>query len=306
MQTKMYCYHCDSDVDIIQSKQENTYTIHNQAIVIEENCYKCQNCGQELVDETLDASLYQIYNKYLETYGLSIEKFKSIRISLNLSQELFSKALGWSKKTITRYELGQSLPQKEYLSVYQKLQENKDEIFSILKRNKELIGENEYYKILKKVKTNINLKTIHTFLYILKDNPLYETQIMKHLFAIDFESQKEQTSPITNLIYAHAPYGPIIDTKDEIINYLLNNNYLKLICINDDKVRFIANQEYDSKLFTREEEIILAKVKKKLKGKTSSELSNWSHHFRGWKETRDGQIINYKKYGNDFSLDKGW
>lgn len=306
MKEKMYCYNCDNHVEIIKSKRENTYTIHNQDITFEEDCYKCKNCGEELIDEVLDTSLNKIYDKYLELYNLSIKKIKNIRISLNLSQELFAKALGWSKKTITRYELGQSLPQKEYLTVYQKLQENKNEILNILKRNKKIIGKNDYYKILKKVNTNIKLKTIHTFLYLLKNNPLYETQIMKHLFAVDFESQKELNVPITAFAYAHAPYGPIIDNRDEIMNYLLNNNYLKIVCINDDRVRFVANQEYDSNLFTPEEKNILEKVKKKLNGKTSIELSNWSHNFIGWQETKNGQIISYKKYTADFNLDKGW
>lgn len=306
MKEKMYCYNCDSYVDAIQSKQINTYTIHNKDITIEEPCYKCKKCQEELIDETLDVSLNHIYNKYLEIYNLSIEKFKLIRNSLNLSQELFAKALGWSKKTVTRYELGQSLPQNEYLTVYQKLQKNKDEILKILNNNKDFISQKEYYTIIKKVNTKFPLKTIHTFLYILKNNPLYETQLMKHLFATDFETQKELNQPLTNLEYAHAPYGPIIDGKDEIINYLLNNNYLQLICTNDDKMKFIAVQDYDNKLFTEQEKNILEKIKKKLAKKTSKELSEWSHNFIGWQETKDGQIIKYKKYANKFNLEKGW
>jgi len=306
MKEKMYCYTCDDYVDTIQAKKENTYTIHTQDITLEETCYHCKKCKEELIDETLDTSLNRIYDKYLETYSLSIEKLKKIRNSLNLSQELFAIALGWSKKTITRYELGQSLPQKEYLTVYQKLQDNKDEILNILNRKKEKMDEKNYYNIIKKVNTNIPLKTIHTFLYMLKNNPLYETQIMKHLFAIDFQAQKELNRPISTLRYAHAPYGPIIDGKDMIMNYLLKNNYLELICTNDDKVKFLAIKEYDSNLFTEEEQNILEKVKKKLNGKTSIELSKWSHSFLGWQETKDGQIINYKKYQNHFNLNEGW
>ena len=94
MKEKMYCYHCDNYVDVTLSQQENTYTIHNQKILIKEVCYKCKQCNEELIDETLDTSLQQIYNKYLENYHLSIEKFKNIRTSLNLSQELFALALG--------------------------------------------------------------------------------------------------------------------------------------------------------------------------------------------------------------------
>lgn len=305
MSLKMYCYNCDQYVDTIKSKQLNTYTIHNKDITIEEVCYKCTKCQEELIDENLNTSLNKIYDKYLDSYNLSVKKFKNIRKSLNLSQELFAKALGWSKKTITRYELGQSLPQREYLTVYQKLQDNKDEIINILNHNKNNIKE-EYYTIIKKIKTNVSIKTINTFLYILENNPLYETQIMKHLFAVDFETQKELNTPMTDLKYAHAPYGPIIDDRNEIINYLLKNNYIELCFTNDDKIKFVATAYYDNNLFSEDELMILDKVKGKLTGKTANELSDWSHNFIGWQNTKNGQIIDYKKYINDFNLDKGW
>ena len=306
MKSQMYCYNCDNYVDTIKEKQNKSYTIHNSNIIIEEDTYKCKKCGEELIDEKLDDSLTNIYNKYLETYNLSIDKFKIIRKSLNLSQELFAKALGWSKKTITRYELGQSLPQREYLATYQQLQANKDYIFTILKQNKLNINEEDYYIIIKKVNVNIPLKTINTFLYLLKNNPLHQTQIMKYLFATDFQAQKELNNPLTILKYAHAPYGPIIDERTEIINYLLNNNYIQILFIEDDKIKFTTNQEYDINLFSKQEIAVLEKVKKKLNGKNAIQLSNWSHNFTGWQKTKNGQIIDLKKYIEDFDLNKGW
>ena len=306
MGTKMYCYNCDEFVNVKKGTQEKHYNIHNIDIPIEEDCYTCKQCGEELIEENLNDSLNEIYNKYLATYNLSIESFKTIRKSLNLSQELFAKILGWSKKTITRYELGQSLPQREYLKVYQKLQNNKDEIVNILNDNRQNINKEDYYNIINKINTNIDLKTIHTFLYMLDNNPLYETQIMKHLFAVDFETQKELNRPLTKLKYAHAPYGPIIDERDKTINYLLKNNYIQIIFTIEEKVTFISNISYDKELFTKTERNILKKVKNKLEGKTSKELSDWSHNFVGWQQTKNGQIIDYKKYINNFDLNKGW
>lgn len=305
MKTKMYCYNCDKLVTPVTTKIENKYTIHNEEIIMKEDCHNCPTCGEELIDETLDESLTNIYNKYLEKYNLSIEAFKTIRLSLNLSQELFATSLGWSKKTITRYENGQSLPQREYLTVYQKLKENKDEIINILNHNKNNLKET-YYTIINKITTNIDIKTIQVFLYTLEDNPLYETQIMKNLFAIDFTSQKEKNHPLTSLKYAHAPYGPIIDRKDNILNYLIKNNYVQLISTNDDKLKFISTKKYDAKLLTEEEIEIIKKVKTKLANKTSNELSEWSHKFKGWINTKNGEIISYTKYASDFNIEEGW
>ena len=75
---------------------------------------------------------------------------------------------------------------------------------------------------------------------------------------------------------------------------------------NDDKIKFISVKKYDSKLFAKEEISIMNRVKTKLRNKTSKELSEWSHNFKGWKDTKNGKIISYTKYASYFDLEKGW
>lgn len=52
-----------------------------------------------------DSDMYKIYDCYLNLFDLLFEKIKEIRTNLNLSQEVFSKILGWSKKSIIKYFL---------------------------------------------------------------------------------------------------------------------------------------------------------------------------------------------------------
>lgn len=304
MAEKMYCFNCDKKVIPKKELVKNNYTINDENFSVLENEYKCPNCGMKLISEKLDESLENIYASYLKLNDLKLEDFKNIRKSINLSQDLFAKALGWSKKTITRYENGQSYPQKEYLEVYKKLKSNKNEIINILNSNRIKLGE-EYYNILDKIKASIDVKTINTFLFMLENNPLYETQIMKNLFAIDFYSQKENGHPVTKLKYAKAPYGPIIDNRGNILNFLLQNNYLKIVYNNDDKLKFIAVQKYDKNLFNNNEIKVMKYIKEKFKNKTSQELSDWSHNFEGWKKTKNGQIIDYN-YSKFLDLEKGF
>ena len=47
------------------------------------------------------------------------------------------------------------------------------------------------------------------------------------------------------------------------------------------------------------------KVLLKLKGKSSKELSDWSHKFKGWIDTKDGEYISYS-YSKDFELNENW
>ena len=280
----MYCYNCDKNVNAVSKMEEREYVIHNEAFLVEDMAYKCPNCGEELIDETLNESMVNIYNKYLSIHNLSLDSFKQIRKSLNLSQELFAKALGWSKKTINRYENGQSFPQKEYLDTYEVLADNKDEILTLLNSQKSKLGD-DYYIIVNRLNTSIDLKTINVFLYLLYDNPLYETQIMTYLFASDFLCQKEEDKPLTQLRYVHVPVGLLIDNRDIILNQLLRDGYLTLTHFDGDKVKFYSSLLSDTALFNDVELGVMDAVKKVFVGKTSVELSNWSHNFPGWSQT---------------------
>ena len=300
MKKSMYCFNCDKDVEYEIVNEKREYTIHNKKIVVDENVIYCLTCHNELIDENLNTDLNNIYNEYLKIYDLSFDKFKEIRKSLNLSQELLTKALGWSKKTVVRYENKQSLPQIEYLYVYKKILNNKMEFLNILEERKERIDIKDYNNILSKVSLDIDLKTLNVFLYILKDNNLSITQIMKNLFAIDFYSYKETNDFITNLLYVHAPYGPIVNNRNYYIDILVKNGYINIIIDNNDNLLFKANKEYDINIFNAKEIEILNLVKRKLKNKTAKELTEWSHKFKGWIDTNDGKIIDYKyaKYLN--------
>lgn len=305
MNNKIYCFNCNKDVKPKYKKEKNSYIVHKHEVIVDEEVLICPDCENEIINETLDNSLYKIYNEYLKIYDLSFEKLKEIRNSYNLSQELFAKALGWSKKTIVRYENADSLPQTQYLLTYKKINNNKSEFINILKANRKSLGKDLYFKIFDTINTELDIKTINVFLYTLKNNFLTRTQIMKNLFSIDFQSFKEHSKSITSFKYAHGTYGPIFDNKDAILNLLIKQNYLEIVNNEEDNILFKPTQECDLSLFTEEEIAIMDKVLSQLKGKKANKLTEWSHKFKGWIDTKDGEIIDYK-YANDFELDKNW
>lgn len=305
MEKKLYCFNCNKDVKPKCTKEKNTYIVHKHEIVVEEEVFMCPYCENELIDENLDNSLYNIYNEYLKLQELSFEKLKEIRNSYNLSQELFAKALGWSKRTIVRYENAESLPQNQYLLIYKKISNNRNEFLNILKSNQSNIDNETYFKIYNSINAELDLKTINVFLYVLKNNFLTKTQIMKNLFSIDFQSMKENNKAITSLKYAHGTYGPIIDNKDAYLSFLIKQNYLEFVNDEEDKILFKPIYECDLSMFTNEEIAIMDKVLKQLKGKEAKKLTDWSHKFKGWVETKNGEIIDYG-YAKDFELDKNW
>lgn len=151
----------------------------------------------------------------------------------------------------------------------------------------------EYYKILSILPFSKEYKTVNTILYLLKNNKLCETSLMKHLFAVDFYNCKENKEAITNLKYAHLPYGPVVDSRNALYNFLIKNDYIK-IEINDVSTDFTTDKDFDKKLFTKEELNSLKTIKDKFKGYSTSELSDWSHSFKGYIDTKNGEIIDYK------------
>lgn len=284
-------------VKLVQKKFTNTQS--------EERNFKCPNCGNELINDNLNESLYNIYNAYLNLYSLNFNKLKEIRKNYNLSQELFAKALGWSKRTIIRYENAESLPQRQSLLIYKKIENDKNAFLEILKSNKDSMNKNEYYKIYQLINVDIDLKTINVFLYVLHNNPLTRTQIMKNFFAIDFEAVKEINHPITSFKYAHGTYGPVINNQKTYLELLIHQNYLEFANDEDDKILFEPTQDCDLSLFTKEEINIMNKVLSQLKNKSATELTKWSHLFKGWNNTKAGEIIEFS-HAKNFKLTDNW
>ena len=302
MNKEYYCWYCDKDIVPVKRKVDNEYVIRGEKVSVHEELPFCPICGNQIDDGTMDDQLRTGYDAYLNLFGLSFQKLKDIRENYHLSQELFAKALGWGKKTIVRYENVESLPQVQYLQVYKKIDNNKLEFIKILNMNKQNMEEKTYNKICSLIGYQENLKTENAILYLLKNNGLNVTQLMKNLFAVDFLSYKTNNRLITNLNYAHASFGPIVDKRTEFIDNMIKNNIIKTTTsYNDDFIIFENAMEPNINVFNDEELEILKKVKKTLKNKTATELTSWSHDFMGWKKTKMGKTIDFK-YAEYFEL----
>lgn len=302
MNKEYYCWYCDKDIVPIIREEDNEYVIRGEKVTVHEKLPFCPICSNQIDDGTMDDQLRAGYDAYLNLFGLSFQKLKDIRKSYHLSQELFAKALGWGKKTIVRYENVESLPQVQYLQVYKKIENNKSEFIKILNVNKPTLEEKTYNKICSLIDYKDDSKTENTILFLLKGNSLNVTQLMKNLFAVDFLSYKMNGKSITNLNYAHASFGPIVDKRTEFIDNLIKSDMIKTTTsYNDAFIIFENNTAPNISVFDSKELDVLKKVKKSLKNKTAGELTNWSHNFVGWKETKMGKEINFK-YAEYFEL----
>lgn len=80
---------------------------------------------------------------------------------------------------------------------------------------------------------------------------------------------------------------------------------MEIVNDEEDNILFKSSQECDLSLFTEQEIEIMNKVLLQLKGKKAKKLTDWSHKFNGWIETKDGELIDYS-YAKDFELTKNW
>lgn len=298
---KMYCYDCNKEQQVITKKEQKEYEFRGKKYTIEEENHYCPECFNLLIDNN-DNFMEKIYDQYLNDYGLSVEKIKDIRKNYGLSQDLFAKVLSWSKKTVIRYENAQSVPQGEYLSMYCRLMKHPDDVFAILEQNKDKMAKEDYKQVVKAPYFRI-YKSIQMILYFIKDKSLYMTQIMKHLFACDMLFMKKYNTSISNFIYCALPHGPVIDQYKNFFEFLFYNDYTDFDFDEDiDKPKYIANITFDSDLFTKEELECMQYIKNVFKGKSSKQLSEWSHQFDAWSKTKIGDRIDLQKYIDNFKV----
>ena len=300
---KKYCYNCNKDVTYKEKMENTEYSYRNKSFLIREKKYYCTLCGNELEGNDLDDEVENIYNGYLKFYNLTRDSFLNIRKSLGLSQEMFALALGWSKKSVVRYENNEEIPSGEYLKTYMKLNQDKDYFGDLLWLNRVNLDDDIYYKIINKVKLNLDIKSRNVILYFLKDKTLYLGQLLKLLFAGDFWCFKNTGRTLTSFKYARLPFGPVVDKYNVVLNAMLKSGEItceNVLLQDGEKLKYKSEKEVDLGLFTDKEIEFMRDVKRKLGQKSAKELSLWSHEFIGWKETQMGKIINYEKYASDF------
>ena len=132
-------------------------------------------------------------------------------------------------------------------------------------------------------------------LYIINKVKLNRTQLMKYLFGVDFESYKLYAKSISIFNYAHAPFGPIVNNQDALINFLIKQDYISLESSKDDTfMLFVPSQKADLSCFNDNEIQVIDKIINTFKNKSAKELSEWSHQFKGWIDTKDGEIISFR------------
>ena len=103
MEKIYYCYGCNATTETKIIEKEQTLNVKGRDITLRVQVRVCAVCGEEILDEELDAkTLEMFYKQYRNLENLLLpEEIKAIRQKYNLSQASFAKLLGFGEKTIT-------------------------------------------------------------------------------------------------------------------------------------------------------------------------------------------------------------
>ena len=109
---KNFCFTCGEFVSSFVQNTTETFHVRGIDITITSPARICENCGEIIFDEVLDdEKLKLVYRAYREQKGLlQPEEIRAIREKRNLTQEEFSKLLGFN---VARYENGSLQSEEE-------------------------------------------------------------------------------------------------------------------------------------------------------------------------------------------------
>ena len=119
---------------------------------------------------------------------------------------------------------------------------------------------------------------------------------LKLLFFTDFFAYAKFGEPITNIDYCNQEYGPAPVNILSILNAMTETGEIEVIptqVFTQTQMRPVAKRSPDVSVFNSREVALVDNVIDELKHMTAEEVSDYSHHFIGWKITERFEKIPY-------------
>ena len=322
----MFCSICEENHDVSLIEEERETMVKGEKIKYKELYYKCDKYRDNNIfmsGELWNINLINSLDAYrIKKDLLTSKEIKDIRKKYDLTQSELAYLLNLGEVTITRYETKQ-IQDASVDNMLKEMNDNNIIALKLLEKNKnkfkryeeienkikEIIDKNVIsflneqeliakYTDFNEININngnvlLNIEKLKNILgYITKEmGQMKKVVLMKLLWYIDSISFKIRGYAITGLVYQHMPYGALPIGHREIIE--LSSIKSKLF-INDrefEEYKIEFNNEYKIKRIEKDEKEIIDKVINKFRNYRSSEISNYMHKEKAYKETKDNDII---------------
>ena len=332
---RKYCEECGREVETKIITKKECYDVCGEQIEVDAQVLVCAECEEELYCEELDnATLTRAYNEYRRRHRLLFpDEIKKIREKYGLSQRGFAKLLNWGDKTICRYENG-SIQDKAHNSLLLFLREPEN-MRTYLTENEISLDERQKAKLLAAVEKleqdaeyRVGSRIFDLFFlripceengfkgfdyekvcamvlfFAHKSSELLKTKLMKLLNYSDMIFYKENGISMSGLKYAHLPYGPVPENFDILLGKMAADHIAHIEVTYDngyEKHQVIPECDISEDIFSAEELEVLERIFVKFKDFGSADISNYSHKEKGYRSTKQGEIISYS-YAKDIQL----
>lgn len=332
---KKYCEECGKEVEAKIITKRESYNVCGETIDVDAQILACPYCKEEFYCETLDSeTLLNAYNEYRRRHKLLLpNEIKQIREQYGLSQRSFAKLLNWGDKTIHRYENG-SIQDKAHNSLLLFLKEPKN-MQMYLAENEIVLEERQQKKLFKAIenlKQNSeqsagkkliaqlfsNIPSIENgfqvfdyeklcamvLFFTLRSRNLLKTKLLKLLNYSDMVYYREKSISISGTSYIHLPYGPVPQNFDILFGMMTADHIVHLEITFDngyEKHQVIPECDLPQHVLSRDELEVMEHIFKKFENFGSVEISEYSHREKGYRSTKQGEIISYS-YAKDITL----
>jgi putative zinc finger/helix-turn-helix YgiT family protein len=323
--TRALCANCEKETVFERIIKKEVFDVRGEPITVDVEYTKCQECDDEVLTPTANHDPFEAaYREYRRKHTLlQPEEITGWRKSHHLSQVELAKLVGFGIATLNRYENGalQNESHERLLRLTMdssnlfKLIEKSEGVFSATKRkvlldelkdsgaagctiDETLVGQfggdetNELngYK-------RLDLEKLYNLILFLAKTGVVKTKLNKLLFYADFKHFKEFGVSITGLRYAHLPYGPVPDNYEMYYASMYSRRLIESVeDINQEGFvieTIKAIEEPNLNIFSGGELQVIASVMEYFKDHKAKEIRDFSHEEKGYKQTKNGDIISY-------------
>lgn len=332
---KKYCEICQKEVDTKIISQKETYEVCKEPVEVDAQILVCAECEEEFYCEELDnATLCKAYQEYRRRHKLLFpDEIQKIREQYGCSQRRFAKLLNWGDKTIHRYENG-SIQDKAHNSLLLFLRDPKN-MRVYLTENEVALEPGQKEKLLQTVEElergNQNQedkefvrrffgetpsiengfkpfdyeKFCAMVLYFAnKSAGLLKVKLLKLLNYSDMVFYQENGVSLSGARYVHLPYGPVPKHYDILFGMMAADGIAHIEVEFDhgyEKHQVIPDRGIPENVLSEAELDVLERIYQKFADFGSVEISNYSHQEKGYRATKQGEVIAYS-YAKDIRL----
>ena len=320
---KSVCPGCEKETRVDIVKKVEHFDIRGEELEIMAEFRRCAECGAEFENTRDHDALAQAYREYRQRHNmLQPEHIQKWRKGLGVTQKELGALLGWGGATLSRYENGalqddahekmlrMTMEPHNFLNLIketpgvispekrerlvQELEAAEAEALSISRIFEDRLASYSPDEFSGFLKFDVE-KFRHAVLFFCKGGQL-KTKLNKLLFYADFKHFNEYAVSITGARYVHLRHGPVPDNYEYFFAPLIHSGEIEV-----DEIQvfqyfgenYMAIEEAGLSLFEPSELKVLAEVKEYFKDFSATQIREFSHEERGYRETSDRQVISY-------------